>query len=47
MIIDRLEALSAITFVEAAIPKKAETGRNCLFVRVEEEDDNEQIGINE
>lgn len=35
MILDRLETLSAITFVEAAIPKKVETGRNCLFVRVE------------
>lgn len=35
MILDRLETLSAITFVEPAISKKAESGKNCLFVRVE------------
>lgn len=35
MILDRLETLSAITFIEPAISKKAETGRNCMFVRVE------------
>lgn len=35
MILDRLETLSAITFVAAAISKKAESGRNCMFVRVE------------
>ena len=36
MDIDRLEMLAAISFVEPAIPKKSETNRNCLFVRVED-----------
>lgn len=36
MQIDRLEMLSAISFIKPAIPKKVETGRNCLFVRVDE-----------
>ena len=36
MFIDRLKMLSAISFIKPAIPKKAETGRNCLFVRVDE-----------
>jgi len=37
MIFDRLETLSAISFIEPAIPKKAETGRNCLFIRVDDD----------
>lgn len=35
MILDRLEMLAAISFIEPAIPKGAETGKNCLFVRVD------------
>lgn len=35
MILDRLAVLAAILFIEPAIPKGAETGKNCLFVRVE------------
>jgi len=35
MILDRLETLSAISFIEPAIPKGSETGKNCLFVRVD------------
>lgn len=37
MILDRLETLAAITFLESVIPKAAETGKNCLFVRVDGE----------
>lgn len=37
MILDRLEALAAISFIEPAIPKGSETGKNCLFVRVDED----------
>lgn len=37
MILDRLETLAAISFIEPAIPKGAETGKNCLFVRVDED----------
>ena len=36
MELDRQEVSSAILFIAPAIPKKVETGRNCLFVRVEE-----------
>lgn len=36
MLVDRLEMLAAISFIKPAIPKKVETGRNCLFVRVDE-----------
>lgn len=36
MELDRLEILSAISFIKPAIPKKTETGMNCLFVRVDE-----------
>lgn len=36
MELDRLQILSAITFINPAIPKKVETGRNCIFVRVDE-----------
>ena len=35
MNLDRLETLSAITFIEPAIPTKSETGKNCLFIRVD------------
>ena len=34
--LDRLDILSAISFIKPAIPKKSETGMNCLFVRVDE-----------
>ena len=37
MILDRLETLSAISFLEPAIPKKADSGRNCIFIRVDED----------
>lgn len=37
MILDRLETLSAISFIEPAIPKGEETGKNCIFVRVMED----------
>lgn len=36
MILDRLLTASAINFVKHAIPEKSETGKNCLFVRVDE-----------
>lgn len=36
MILDRLETLSALEFIIPAIPNKAETGKNCLFIRVDE-----------
>lgn len=32
--VDRLELLKIISFIKSVIPKKDETGRNCLFVRV-------------
>lgn len=32
--VDRLELLKVISFIKSVIPKKDETGRNCLFVRV-------------
>jgi len=35
MILDRLETLFAISFIEPAIPKGSDTGKNCLFVRVD------------
>lgn len=35
MFLDRLETLSAINFIEPAIPRKVETGKSCLFIRVE------------
>lgn len=35
MFLDRLEFLAALTFLESAIPDAVETGKNCLFVRVE------------
>jgi len=35
MILDRLETLSAISFIEPAIPKGSDSGKNCLFVRVD------------
>lgn len=37
MILDRLETLAAISFIEPAIPKDSDTGKNCLFVRVDED----------
>jgi len=37
MILDRLETLAAISFIEPAIPKGSETGKNCLFIRVDED----------
>ena len=37
MILDRLETLAAINFIEPAIPKGSETGKNCLFVRVDDD----------
>ena len=37
MILDRLETLAAISFIEPAIPKGLDTGKNCLFVRVDED----------
>lgn len=37
MILDRLETLSAINFIKDAIPEKSESGRNCLFLRVDED----------
>lgn len=36
MILDRLETLSALSFIAPAIPQKAESGKNCLFIRVDE-----------
>ena len=36
MFLDRLEMLSVITFLEKAIPKGSETGKNCVFIRVDE-----------
>lgn len=35
MELDRQDVLSAILFISPAIPKKVETGRNCLFVKVD------------
>lgn len=35
MILDRLETLAAISFIEPAIPTEEKTGKNCLFIRVD------------
>lgn len=36
MIFDRLEADSMFKFTEAAIPSQTDSGKNCLFIRVED-----------
>lgn len=36
MILDRLATLSTISFIKHAIPNESKTGKNCLFVRVDE-----------
>lgn len=36
MSFDRLETLAVIDFIKGVIPNKSETGKNCLFVRVDE-----------
>ena len=33
---DRLEMLGAIAFLKPAIPNKSETGKNCVFIRVDD-----------
>lgn len=35
MILDRLEVLQMISFIEAAIPTDEKTGKNCLFIQVD------------
>lgn len=37
MNLDRLEVLNAINFIKAVIPESEDTGKNCLFVRCEED----------